>query len=328
MSYQLVAEVLDHAPSMTPAERLLLTAVAEEARVHSREADIDAETLQRRVGVDESGVRKVLRRLADRGLDVRVAVGKDKRGSPVYAHRGRVARYRLPVFPAPEGCVCRPCRGQKDGTVVTPFPRSEGGPAVHNGGPVGPPSGSEKGGPTVHKGGTVVRKGGPTGSQRRSWGTPHPSVVPPSGVLPDDHRTRASARGRAREVDRACPPAARAAPTPAAVSPPRVPRPPDWRAEKDARPGQVDPTINASGRGLCNQVLAAKDPGLVDRLRPPSKVDREVEALVAAECLPRDVVPPPEVAQHLRLAVGASSVPPPDVGADQGGRVLPFRRPR
>lgn len=51
MAYQLVQEVLDHAPPMTAAERLILVAIAEEIRsTTNRRCEIDTESLCRRTG--------------------------------------------------------------------------------------------------------------------------------------------------------------------------------------------------------------------------------------------------------------------------------------
>lgn len=118
MSYQLVAEVLDHAPPMTATERLVLVTIAEQARLKTRECDLDTATIERRTGgLDPSNVRAAMRRLAARGIEVRVPFGTDRAGRPVYAHRGQVPRYRLPSFPPPSGCRCNICRNQ-DGMAV------------------------------------------------------------------------------------------------------------------------------------------------------------------------------------------------------------------
>jgi hypothetical protein len=119
VAYQLVAEVLDHAPVMTAAERLILVAIAEFARKDSRECSCAVEDLERRTGAGTTGVRAALRRLATRGLDVRVPLMTDGNGKPVYATRGRVPRYRLPCFPPPAGCACPSCRSEGVITVVT-----------------------------------------------------------------------------------------------------------------------------------------------------------------------------------------------------------------
>ena len=59
-----------------------------------------------RMGPD--GVRKVLRKVEDRGLRVRVSVGVDKSGRPVYAAKGHATVYRIPEL-------------SKGGTTVPPL---------------------------------------------------------------------------------------------------------------------------------------------------------------------------------------------------------------
>ncbi|ANZ35320.1 hypothetical protein BBK82_03695 [Lentzea guizhouensis] len=132
MTWQLVEEVLDHAPAdLTPAETLLLVVIAEycgaDPRLDARECDCSTADLARRMKLKINGVQEVLRRLAkERKLDVRVPLGEDKNGSPVYAFRGRVPRYRMPEFPAPEGCPCRTCKLPNKGPAATDPSTPEG----------------------------------------------------------------------------------------------------------------------------------------------------------------------------------------------------------
>lgn len=110
MAYELVEEILDHAPAgLTPAERLILVCIAEEARKGTRTAEIPAERLRRRTGLGDNGLRPALRRLESRGISVRLPLGKDRNGKPVYAIPGRVCAYSVPVFDAPIGCPCHRC---------------------------------------------------------------------------------------------------------------------------------------------------------------------------------------------------------------------------
>lgn len=132
---------------MTAAERLVLVAIAEKTRTKAREVvGIDVATLSRRTGgLDPSNIRAALRRLASRGIEVRVEVGRDRRGRPVYAHRGQAPRYRLPSFPVPPGCRCSSCPeggrerppsgespGRQGGRERPPYP--EGGRSTTEGG--------------------------------------------------------------------------------------------------------------------------------------------------------------------------------------------------
>ncbi len=125
MSYRLVAEVLDHAPAMTPTERLLLVALAEQMRDDTREAFVPMDLLTVRVGVNASSIRATTHRLAaERGIDVRVPIGKDANGREVYAHRGRSTTYRMPIFEPPPGCMCQQC--QKGDRTPAPLMAEKG----------------------------------------------------------------------------------------------------------------------------------------------------------------------------------------------------------
>lgn len=112
MAYELVAEVLDHAPeALGPAERLVLLCIAEECRGNARVRDIPAERIRRRTGLGERGLRHACERLAAAGFKVRVALSTDRHGKPVYALTGKVCRWVLPPLPAPRNCGCARCEG-------------------------------------------------------------------------------------------------------------------------------------------------------------------------------------------------------------------------
>ncbi|MFI6909693.1 hypothetical protein ACIBKY_51120 [Nonomuraea sp. NPDC050394] len=98
---------------LTGAERLVLMLIAERSHKvtrrmlwHRGDRRDDGskitltETLQARAGLGERGLSDVLQRLARRGLEVRVAVGEDRRGRPVFARRGHAVDYRVPELPA------------------------------------------------------------------------------------------------------------------------------------------------------------------------------------------------------------------------------------
>ncbi|MFG2059691.1 hypothetical protein ACGFI9_37335 [Micromonospora sp. NPDC048930] len=109
--YQLVAEVLDHAPAnLTAAEVLILVAIGEDTRVRGEHREIPVEDLARRARLDRRGLRMAVTRLAKHGITVRVALGVDRRGKPLYAVPGKSPRWVLPAFPPPPGCGCRSCR--------------------------------------------------------------------------------------------------------------------------------------------------------------------------------------------------------------------------
>lgn len=106
MGVRLMVEVLDHMPeSASLAERLLLIALAEKAsdatrRVIWSTGDDPRVVLRRRLGVSESGLTKVFRRLRANDIDPRIAFGTDKHGRPVFAHEGRAAEYEIPILRA------------------------------------------------------------------------------------------------------------------------------------------------------------------------------------------------------------------------------------
>lgn len=100
------------AAGLTSAERVVLFIIAERANketrdfwVHTADRRDDgttitaAETIAMRAGVTLDGLTKILRKLADRGLEVRVQRGARADGTPVFAVRGRATDYRLPELP-------------------------------------------------------------------------------------------------------------------------------------------------------------------------------------------------------------------------------------
>lgn len=110
MAFELVEEVLDHAPAvLDAAEVLLLSVIAEQIR-RGRTVDISQDVFLRRLRVTESGLRKVFKRLVSHGIDVRVPLRHTPDGKPVYAMIGRTCTFRLPNFPAPKECSCHRCK--------------------------------------------------------------------------------------------------------------------------------------------------------------------------------------------------------------------------
>lgn len=109
MSIELVSEVFDHCPAeVSPAERLILLAIAEQAQDKDRTDGgrfIAARTcfpgqglMERMTGLGKSGFGDALRRLSKRNLEVRVAIAIDKSGRPIYAAKGHNTVYRLPAL--------------------------------------------------------------------------------------------------------------------------------------------------------------------------------------------------------------------------------------
>lgn len=120
MAYKLVKEVLDHAPDMTPAERLVLVCIAEECRGTNRTREIRSEVLQRRTCLGARGLREACARLESRGIKVRLRLSIDKHGQPVYAVPGRVCQWILPEFPPPKGCPCDTCSSEAESGRLLP----------------------------------------------------------------------------------------------------------------------------------------------------------------------------------------------------------------
>lgn len=101
MGFRLIIEVLDHAPAeLTPAELLVLVAIARDADDTTREAEPGMRRLARITRLEPDSVRRVLQRLRDRKLELRQPVGIDGRGQPVVAWNGHRTSYKLPFFMA------------------------------------------------------------------------------------------------------------------------------------------------------------------------------------------------------------------------------------
>lgn len=139
MAVSLVSEVVAYiaGSDLTMAERMVLLLIAEQANAGTREAwqstkDGKRWVLAEVVGVGDDGLKSILQRLAKRGLEVRVAIGKDKNEKVMYAVKGRQTTYRLPALPGVStppkelyGGVSTPHAGvyTPDGGVSTPpFP--------------------------------------------------------------------------------------------------------------------------------------------------------------------------------------------------------------
>lgn len=193
MAWQLVTEVLDHAPrALSSAERLVLVAVAERARVDTRECQPSVAEVARRAGLELSSIGKVFARLRRHGLEVRVPFGVDRRGEPLFAVPGRALSFRVPPLVPPVGCVCDACRKGGPSSDLDP----------EKGGPVSDLDG-EKGGPSSDLGGGKV---GPSSGQ----GGPLSGLPGPSSDL-QQSRSRRTAAARASDLDEEQPAGATAA---------------------------------------------------------------------------------------------------------------------
>lgn len=114
MSGRLVGEVVEwlltpaaKSLGLTSAERTVLLVVAERAHEDSRvmlRHRVDRESLFERIrgalDVSEKSLGNIFGRLAKRNLEVRIPIGADRRGYPMFAANGHSTAFRLPEFPA------------------------------------------------------------------------------------------------------------------------------------------------------------------------------------------------------------------------------------
>lgn len=96
---------------------------------------------------DELSVREMLRRLSVAGWEFRLPIGKDKKGNPLYAVKGRALQFRVPDFQPPTTV------GPKDGPTTVGGSEEQGPTTVEQ-----PPT-------TVGQGPTVVGYGPTTVGQ-------------------------------------------------------------------------------------------------------------------------------------------------------------------
>lgn len=100
MGYELYRHVLSHAPGeLDAAARLVLAVIADDANEKTRRSYLGMDLLSHRTGLLPDSIGKALRRLAKAGIEIRVPVGANKNGKPVFAMRGHRTVYLIPVFP-------------------------------------------------------------------------------------------------------------------------------------------------------------------------------------------------------------------------------------
>ena len=184
MSNRLINEVRDHAPrDLSAAEVLLLTWLADASsdedrvlpggrRLPARCCFPGIETLAEWMRMGPDGVRKVLRKLEGRGLQVRVPVGVDKAGRPLYAAKGHVTVYRVPEF-APAGAVDN---STKDQPTVPPMD-SKDQPTVPPMDSKGQPVGSQRPASWLAKAGQLA---GPNPNKPKTTLPPTPQAPEPA----------------------------------------------------------------------------------------------------------------------------------------------------
>lgn len=127
----MVSEVLKYAPTdLTPAELVVLLVIAEQSRDDTRRCWPGQEKLMQMTRLTDSGLRRVMQRLAGRGLEVRVQIGTvkngPKKGEPLFACNGRQANYQLPRFDTTEaGTDVPPSEDTEAGTAVPASPKTK-----------------------------------------------------------------------------------------------------------------------------------------------------------------------------------------------------------
>lgn len=183
MSGRLVGEVAEWlrtpaSAGLTLAERMVLLVIAERANERDREMwrhRGDEVTLFERLcqvtRMDRSGLTKVLKKLAARGLEVRVQIGESRSGSPVFAYRGVAMRFCLPELPA---SVSLPERADER----APFPVDNPVDDTSEGREKGCPDGDPFDGKGGRAGTQWTRKGGRAGTPNTS--KDNPSTTDPS----------------------------------------------------------------------------------------------------------------------------------------------------
>lgn len=184
MSYRQVAAVLDHAPaSLTPTEVLILVAIAEQLRGPGDTRQIGVDELARRSRLGKSALRDAITRLAGRGIRIRIPVGMDRHGRPLYAVPGIAPRWTVPDFQAPAGCGCQGCR--EGGDASAPPTAGSGQEAGRQGGDQSPPTQKQQltqGGdvsPPTNEGGDTSQPGGDTTPSGGDQSPPADATSPP-----------------------------------------------------------------------------------------------------------------------------------------------------
>jgi hypothetical protein len=173
MAWQLVHEVVTFlqtkgADQLNASERLALMLVAERASAETRKAwESDNWNLGRALGVDRA--RKVLERLASHGIEIRVQVGIDSKGNPVFAFRGKSVTYFLPCLIIVDSSVPVDNSSQNNSTNMwDDFEQSGSVDNSQEGAPTGAPY--EEDAPEIV---SVNEKGAPVGPEGAPTGAPH-----------------------------------------------------------------------------------------------------------------------------------------------------------
>lgn len=124
MGYKLRREVRDALPpgKLTAAERLLILEIADNANDDTRRAYPGREELARLTDLAELSVPAMLTRIAEKWIDVRVPIGKDSKGRPVYGRQGHRTVFEFPddLTRSDDGQTLEPSRVDDHQTNVRP----------------------------------------------------------------------------------------------------------------------------------------------------------------------------------------------------------------
>lgn len=187
MGVRLLVEVLDRAPAdLTPAERLVLAVLAEDARDDTRTCWPGMEKLTRRTGLKPDSLRRVFQRLAKRGIEVRVPIKFTDKGAPVFAREGVQTNYRIPALPEMRRDAGPPFNeGEPEGRRDADPPSEAGQESRQSGGEAGCSS---------QRGGTVVPLRRDEGPAQEAGPSSRPSPQSPSGSPQDSPHNAREAR--------------------------------------------------------------------------------------------------------------------------------------
>jgi DNA-binding Lrp family transcriptional regulator len=98
MGFVLRRQVRDALPPglLTLAERLVILEIADDANDETRRTMKGPDDLARRVDVTPEALRKHVQRIEAKGIPLRLAIGRDANGNPIYARSGRQTNYLIP----------------------------------------------------------------------------------------------------------------------------------------------------------------------------------------------------------------------------------------
>lgn len=99
MGFPLRREVRNALPPglLTLAERLVILEIADDACDETRRTMKGPVDLAPRIDVTPEALRKHVQRIEAKGIPLRIAIGKDANGSPIYARSGQQTNYLIPL---------------------------------------------------------------------------------------------------------------------------------------------------------------------------------------------------------------------------------------